>query len=208
MNIKKKSSDNKNNIPTKNTKQNDFTQVISLNGYNCIGPCYPPNTVYYNPLTLTPIKSTFPSCPIKEIDIVDNGEVNTIYADKCNDKDINKGYLYFDIFSDSVQIAKTPDMFLKQIYNIGTISDVITFLNSSVDILPLYSQRRILKAIFEVYYKYIEFPKLFFSKKIIIILKQIYKLQHNFNENKIMIDLDKINSKSYDIYKYFLEKYS
>jgi hypothetical protein len=99
-------------------------------------------------------------------------------------------------------------MFLKQIYNINNISDVVTFLNYSLDTLPLYSQRRILKAIYEVYYKYIEFPKLFFSKKIIQILKQIYKITLNFDDKKIISDLDEINLKSHDFYNFFLEKYS
>ena len=222
MNNKKKSisnnlitTNNNNNIISKNNdnisnkeEYINFTQIKSVDGYNCIGPCYPSNTIYYNPLTLTFIKSSFPSCPIKKREItLANGNKTTIYADKCNDKDINKGFIFFDIFNDSSQIAISGDMFLKQIYNINNISDVIIFLNSSFDILPLYSQRRILKAIFEVYYKYIEFPKSFFSKKIIQILKQIYKL-NVFDEKIIIIDLDEINSKSYDIYKYFLKKYS
>jgi len=212
---KKKSISNNLNVIKSNeqiltkTDNNNFTLVKSNDGYNCIGPCYPPNTIYYNPSTLTFIKSSFPSCPIKKREIIlDNGNKTTIYADKCNEKDINKGHNYFDIFNDSVQIAETPNMFLKQIYNINNISDVIIFLNYSTDILPLYSQRRLLKAIYEVYYKYIEFPKLFFSKKIIQILKQIYKITYDFGEKKIISDLDEINFKSLDFYNYFLEKYS
>jgi hypothetical protein len=188
-------------------KSNEYVQVKSIDGYNCIGPCYPPNTIYYNPLTLTPIKSKFPSCPIKEVDIVNGGKVITMYADKCNEADISNSYINFDIFSDYVQIAKTSDLFLKQLYGITNISEAIIYLNSSIDTIPIYSQRRLLKAIFEVYWKYVEFPKIFFSKKLVTILKQIYKISHNFDENQIISDLNTIDSKSYDIYRYFLEKY-
>jgi len=204
---KKKSILNK-NIDI-DTETNNNTQIKSISGYNCIGPCYPPNTIYYNPMTLTFIKSDFPSCPIKKKEILlDNGNKTTIYADKCYTVDINKGYIYFDIFDDSVKIANSANLFLVQIYNINNISDVIFFLNNSIDILPLYSQRRILKAIFEVYYKYIEFPKIFFSKKISTILKKIYKIKNNFNDDEMISDLNIISSKSIDIYKFFLEKYS
>ena len=85
----------------------------------------------------------------------------------------------------------------------GNIEDVVNFLDYSLDILPIYSHRRILKAIFETYYKYVEFPKLLFAKKIIIVLKKIYKIT-NLDEKKIVHDLNKINSESLDLYSYFL----
>ena len=55
----------------KNKKINfNFSNVKSINGFNCIGPCYPPNVVYYNPSTLTAIKSEKPTCPIKKREII------------------------------------------------------------------------------------------------------------------------------------------
>lgn len=186
----------------KSNKEYKFKNIKTDNGYECIGPCYPANTIYYNPLTLTPIKSAFPTCPIN------NKETKKhIFADKCNILDVNDEYLYFDIFDDSVQIANSSDNFLKQIYNINNIADVVYYLNNSIDEIPIFSQKRILKAIFEVYYKYVEFPKLFFSDRILKILNEIYLIDDKISNKQVMSDLDKINSESLEIYNYFLNKY-
>ena len=201
---KKNKKDKKDKIS--NDKEYNFSNIKSVNGYNCIGPCYPANTIYYNPTTLTAIKSNFPTCPVKKKEIDIDGQKKNIFADRCNASDINNEYLYFDIFDDSVQIANSSNDFLKQIYKISDISDVVMFLNNSIDIIPIYSQKRILKAIFEVYYKYIEFPKLFFSDKICKILTEIYKIK-KISSKDIISDLDILKSNQYDIFVYFVEKY-
>ena len=208
----KNNNDNKNkDINDKNKDTNDKNQnklIKSIDGYNCIGPCYPANTIYYNPISLTPIKSTFPTCPIKKtISSQDSGEKKIIYAKECKKSDITDEYKYFDIFDDSVQIANSSDNFLKQIYEINNIQEVIYFLNNSIDVLPIYTQKRILKAIHEVYYKYIEFPKLFFADKILKILNEVYKINLKITSNELIKDLDIINSNSYEIYKFFVKKY-
>ena len=135
---------------------------------------------------------------------MDDKKEVSIYFDKCYDKDVNKGYLSFDIFNDAVQIASTSNIFLKQVYGINNITDLVNFLSDSIDTLPIYSQRRLLKAIFETYYKYVEFPKLLFVKKIYLILKKIYKL-NDLDEKIILNKLEKINENSYDLYQYFLD---
>lgn len=211
----KKNNKIKNNKIKNNEKKSEinssreykFKNIKSKDGYDCIGPCYPSNTIYYNPLTLTPAKSPFPSCPINKTEIIKSGEKVYIFSDKCNILDVNDEYLYFDIFDDSVQIANSSDNFLKQIYNINNIADVIYYLNNSIDELPIYSQKRILKAMFEVYYKYVEFPKLFFSNRILKILNEIYFIDDKITNKQIMADLDKINSDSLEIYNYLLNKY-
>lgn len=211
----KDNSKNKENLKNSNiakdTKKN--VQIKSVDGFNCIGPCYPPNTIYYNPLSFTPIKAIYPSCPIKKTTITnENNQKEIIFSDKCYEKDIGEGHIYFDIFNDSVQIANTPDIFLKQIYSIKNMYDVVVFLNSSIDNIPIYSQRRLLMAIYEVYYKYVEFPKQLFLKKIIRVLKQIYKITQELDEKKVGLELDKLDkldnlSKSNDIYAFLIEKY-
>lgn len=196
--------------------QTDFTQIKSMDGYDCIGPCYPPNTVYYNPLTMTYIKADVPTCPIKTTEItLENGQKTKIYADECDAKFINKGYTYFDMFNDSVKIATSPNNFLKEIYQIKDIYGVVMFLNSSYDTIPLYSQRRLLKAIYEVYYKFVEFPKILFIKKINQILIKVYKLKNLPDDKKLMNDLDNYfksnpnpNLTPENFYNYFVDKYS
>jgi len=195
--------DNKNKtyIVNNNFKKN---KIKTVEGYDCIGPCYPSNTYYYNPLDLSLISTPFPSCPIKPVNIVgDDGNIHKKKFDKCFDEDINKGKLYFDIFSDYIQISSSSDDFLSEIYNLNNIADIVYFLSNSIDILPIYSQRRLLGAIFNVYYKFIEFPKLLFCKKLLFILKNIYKL-FNLNEDKIQIKLNNLKSNNYeDLYSLF-----
>lgn len=171
-------------------------QLKSVNGINCIGPCYPANTVIYHPTELNGTISDKSTCPIK----IDNKNTNKQYVDMCDVKDINNDYLTFDIFDNSINIASTDDIFLYQIYDIKNISDVVYFFSYSIDTLPIYTQRRLLKSIFNIYYKYIEFPKKIFIQKLIYILKNIYKI--DINEKNAINNLDTIYKNSSDLYKY------
>jgi len=189
-------------------KSNKSEKIKSVEGYDCIGPCYPPDTFYYNPTNLTLIKNNYPSCPIKPQTITNpDGSKSglNLVSSKCDNENIGKGHLYFDIFSDYVQISTSSDNFLSEIYNLSTIADVVHFMTSSLDTLPIYSQRRVLKAIYEVYFKYVEFPKNLFAKKILFILKNIYKI-NNFDENKILLKLNNVDNYKEninDLYKFF-----
>jgi hypothetical protein len=198
INNKKKIYSINNNL---NTKEN---KVKSVEGYECIGPCYSGNTYYYNPLTLSLISTPFPSCPIKEKSVIgSDGNIHKKNFDKCYEEDINKGNLYFDIFSDYVQVSTSSENFLSEIYNLNNISDIVHFLSNAIDALPIYSQRRLLGAIFNVYYKFIEFPKLLFCKKLLFVLKNIYKI-NDLDENKILTKLNKIEQNNLgDLYSFF-----
>lgn len=195
-----------NNDEQKKISEKSLKQIKSIKGYDCIGPCYPANTVFYNPLTLIGIKSKLPSCPIKKREInFDNNKKKIIYADICNPNDVNNEYLTFDIFIDSIKLASNDDIFLNQIYDIKNISDVVYFLSNSIDTFPIYSQRRILNAIFNIYYKYVEFPKKLFSTKLLFILENIYKI-NNLNDKNMISIIDLIDNNSLNLYKYFLEQ--
>lgn len=179
-------------------------KIKSVEGYDCIGPCYPSNTYYYNPLNLSLISNNYPSCPIKELNVIGpDGKIYKKKSDKCYDNDINKGSVYFDIFSDHIQIANTSDDFLTNIYNLNGISDVVYFLSNSISNLPIYSQRRLLEAIYSVYYKYIEFPKVLFATKLLYVIENIYKIE-NMDVNKIQQKLNSTSkSNSQDLYSLF-----
>jgi hypothetical protein len=187
-----------------NLKNNNDDKIKSVEGYKCIGPCNQPNTYYYNPFDLSITKTPFPSCPIKPLNVIDSdGNIHIKKFDKCFDDDINKGKLHFDIFSDHIQISTSADNFLSQIYNLNNITDIVHFLSDSIDNLPIYSQRRLLDAIYKVYYKFVEFPKLLFCKKLFPVLKNIYKV-NNLNEDKIQKILNNSESdNSEDLYRLF-----
>ena len=179
-------------------------KIKSIENYECIGPCYPANTPYYNPSNLALITNFFPSCPIKE-QLITNSDGLTYkkFYGKCNIDDINEEYLNFDIFSDTIQIATSHNNFITEIYNLNNITDIVRFLSNEFDIIPIYSQRRLLGAIYLTYYKFVEFPKLLFAKKLLFILKNLYEIS-NLNENKILYKLDNLeypNTK--DLYSLF-----
>jgi len=193
------------NIENEKNSEKTFKQIKSVKGYDCIGPCYPANVVFYNPLNLVAIKSKLPSCPIKKKEILNNNKKEIIYADICYPNDINYEHKYFDIFTDSINLAANDDIFLNQLYDIKNITDIVYFLSNSIDTLPIYTQRRILNSIFITYYKYIEFPKKLFTTKLIFILENIYKI-NNLNEKNIIPILDLINKNSFNLYEYFLNE--
>lgn len=195
MNRKKKYTINDNTTNKTNKTNTNITNTKnknakSIDGYECIGPCHPPNTFYYNPSNLGLIINPYPSCPIKEQKITNSdGSVYKKISAQCGEEDINKGNLYFDIFSDNVQIATNSDNFLAEIYNLNNISDVVRFLSNDFDILPIYTQRRLLEAIYFTYYKFVEFPKLLFAKKLLFVLENIYEIT-NLNPDKIVFVLN------------------
>lgn len=195
---------NKNKSISKTNKFNNDDTVITQKGYKCIGPCYPANTLYYNPLGLIGVISSYPSCPIKKV--MDKEYNNYIYADKCDAKDITPDYQNYDIFDDSVKIASTHNLFLSQIYNINDLQDVVKFLNDTIDSLPIYSQKRLLNSIFINYYKFNEFPLKLFIDKSINIFKSIYLIKIDYD--KIYKNILKLNNKDLynDIFSYLIDK--
>jgi hypothetical protein len=196
------------NIKIKNKFISRFNNKIvnnyskSVNNNKCIGPCYPSNTVFYHPIYLTPQINDYISCPIfKSIDKTGK----KIDVDECNKDDLTKNYKDFNIFDDLVQIANTPEIFLEQIYNIVSLQDVITFLNNSIDEMPIYSQKRVLECIFSSFIIDNNFPKELFFEKIQHVLKKIYNI--DISVEKIQ---KKISSKKNieNIFLYFINKYS
>lgn len=156
---------------------NKTGNVLDLNN-KCIGPCYPPNVIFYNPINLQSFKNPTESmCPIKKTRIDDKIK----YIDKCYP--IDENYEKYDLFNDNVSICKNDNEFLSQIYNIKNLQDSVHFLDDNFDILPLYSKIRLINAIVNVYSNFIEFPHKLASIKIKNILDELYDTK--INENKI-----------------------
>jgi hypothetical protein len=185
---------------------NIFDLPISKNNYKCVGPCYPPNTPFYHNLYLSAIideKNYI--CPIKRT--FDKEHNKEIIYDKCNADDVTPNYENFDIFDDSVQIANTNLSFLSQIYKIDNINNAIEFISESLDILPIYSQKRILNCIYYIWINNDNFPQELFSKKVKNVLKEIYKLDIKLDIIKKKIISIKNKEKYNDIFLYFYNKY-
>ena len=171
---------NKNKSISRLNKKNIYNLPKSVNNLDCLGPCYPPNTIYYHPIYFTPQIFNDFTCPITRI-LDKNKDI-----DRCKEEDVSNDYKDFDIFEPIVHIANTPKTFLEQIYNINIIQDVIQFLEDSIDELPIYSQKRLLESIYETYIDNSSFPKELFSEKVHNVFKKIYKIN---------LPIDKISSK-------------
>ncbi len=194
-----------NNLKKKNksiSTSQDFN--ISQRGLTCIGPCYPPNTVFYHPLYFRVLESADNEyvCPIERNEI--EGEVDIV--DKCEPGNNTYNPKTFDIFEDVVQIANTPKLFLKQIYGITNIEECIKYLNDDFDANPVYSQKRIVNAIIQTWIKNPNFPLQLISYKVKYILEKIYKIDVKIE--KISKKISDINDKQNytDIFDYFLNK--
>ena len=150
--------------------------------YKCIGPCYPPNMLYYNPLSLQAIKNKYSTCPIYPQKIGDKLKIK----DKCI---LNENYDYdgYDMFSDVVHVATSDNIFLEQIYNIKTINEVELFLENNINQLPNLSKKRIVNSIYMVYRDNDLFP----SESFILQVKNLLKLYYNIDMKTSKI-IDKI----------------
>ena len=149
-NSKQKRTYNLNNTEPNSNNNTEFPQGEK---YKCIGPCYPANTLYYNPISLQSIKSKNNSCPIFPTKVGDKIKIK----DKCI---LNENYDFenYDMFDDVVHVATSYNSFLEQIYNIKNIYEMELFLENSINQLPNLSQKRILNSIYKVYRDNDSFP--------------------------------------------------
>lgn len=190
-------------------KNNKYNFPISEGNHRCIGPCYPPNTLYYHPIFIRPlINKSFATCPINKTTINNEGKTIDLYADECNKNNITEKFNDFNIFDNLFEIASTFENFLSQLYWINNINDVNLFLNDKIDEKTIYSQKRILNSIFQIYFLDINLALELFISKVKIVLKKIYDL--DLSNDKIKKNLFNIKKKEKynDIFLYFTNKYS
>jgi hypothetical protein len=196
---------NNNNERNKNNINENSNSIITKNGYKCIAPCIDKNTLYYHPITFQAIQKSYPSCPIYDMHAHKD---QVLYYDKCNIKDNNniknKKYNIFDNDND-IEFAITPNNFLIEVYDIKNIIDVINFLNNNIHDLPIYTQKRLLNYIYDIYNTYDDFPFDLFIQITIDIFDKIYKIKLNII--KINKKIKTIKNKN-NIFEYLLNKYS
>ena len=176
---------------------------------DCIGPCYPKNNFIYNPITFQLKKSDESNCPIKPYNDSNNEKIN---FKECNYKG-DKDYLYFDVLNNNnpyLIISKNDDYFLKEIYNLNDLNQVYDFINNELNNLPIYSQKRIINAIFNTYIRDDLFPNNFYVNYIKNILLSIYQIK--LSSEKILKNIIKIKNQDVidieDIFQFLFNKYS
>ncbi len=207
-NIKNKNKSISNNQDKSNDNYNDnfniFNLPKSVKGHQCIGPCYPPNKLFYHPVYLRAIETDKNSlCPVTKFYNKEEEEYDIF--DNCKEEDITMNYEKFELFEDIFQFASTDQLFLSQIYDINNLNGATEYLEESIELLPEYSQKRILSSIYNVWSNNKNFPVELFCKRVKFILKSIYKIDISIDKIKNKI----IDSKKYnDIFYYFEKKYN
>lgn len=182
---------------------------VNIENNDCIGPCFPKNSYVYNPINLMLQFSDKDICPVKPYK--DSENKKNSFKD-CKYKG-DKEYLNFNPLDNNnpyLLIAKNDDFFLKEIYNLNDINQVYDFINNQLNNLPIYTQKRILNAIFNSYIRDDLFPNNNYINSLKKILSSIYKINISFDKiykniikfkNSDIIDTD-------DILSFLFNKYS
>ena len=174
---------------------------------DCIGPCFPKDNFVYNPINFVLKKSQKNICPIKPYQ--DSNE--NINFKECTYNG-DKNYLNFDVLNNNnpyLLISKNDNYFLKEIYNLNNINQVYDFINNELNNLPIYSQKRIINAIFNAYIRDELFPNNFYVNYVKNLLSSIYNIK--LSSDKILNNILKIKNKEIiqidDIFNFLFNKY-
>jgi len=132
----------------------------SKNNFQCLGPCYQPNTLVVHPITLeyvTDKDNAF--CPVKEWLQADNktGKKISKLTDTCfkptESKSITGKELEMNIILPHIDF--NCEQFLKIYYNIYTFEDAINWITTKIH-APIGNKQRVLDCAWKVYGKNIE----------------------------------------------------
>lgn len=175
-----------------------FKYPKSRNNFQCIGPCYQPNTWIVHPLTLEYITDNInPFCPVKQWDYIDEtGKKIPRVTDVCyhptESKDLSGKEFEMNILTPNIDF--NYEQFLKIFYNIHSFEDAIDWIDSKKNNSSLLTRMRIMDCAWHAYGRnvniidhrvvefYIELAK---KKWISDIYKKINKYIH-IRDSKIM----------------------
>ena len=197
-----------NSIPIIEPIQNDNSlNTYSKNNHKCIGPCFPLDTYFYNPINFDAYYSKEHSyCPINKT--YDKNKNKFIYTDKCDISNISPDYKNYDILGEVFKFAITDNIFLAEIYGIQNVLDANNFITNDLETLPLITQERIINCIFNVYSKYLNFSINEFIIRLNYILENLYNIKISDEKLYKKIIEIKNNSKSINIFEYIKKKYN
>lgn len=128
----------------------------SKNNFQCIGPCYQPNTSIVHPLTLEYVTDKYyPFCPVKEWEYVDKDSGNTVTrtTDVCyhptESKDLSGKEFEMNMLVPSIDF--NDEQFLKIFYNIYSFEDAISWIDNKKFTSPLLTRLRIMNSAWSAY---------------------------------------------------------
>lgn len=129
----------------------------SKNNFQCLGPCYNPNTSIVHPLTLEYVTDKYyPFCPVREWEFQDRETGKTIVrtTDLCyqptESKDLSGKEFELNILTPSIDFNE--EQFLKIFYNIHSFEDAVNWIDTK-KYTPLLTRLRIMDCAWRAYGK-------------------------------------------------------
>lgn len=111
--------------------------------FQCLGPCYYPNTMVIHPITLElTTNKKDPFCPVNEYYNKDHkrNEIIDLCYNPTEKKDLNKEELELNMLLPFIDF--NTEMFLKTLYNIYSFEECIEWLEKNIH-LPFGTRQRI-----------------------------------------------------------------
>ena len=113
----------------------------SLNGYQCVGPCYKKNSKIIHPIYFNVVQNTKDDfCPTNEWVYKNNtGNIQRFYIDKCN-MDNNKYQNFYDLLYPYTNFDEL--VFLDSFYNINDLNQTFEWIENNKN-LSINTKQRI-----------------------------------------------------------------
>ncbi len=177
--------------------------IKSKNNIPCIGPVYPPNTLFYHPQTNITIKSNSAVCPV-DVSYKKNNDIDDCDVSKQNIDFINYEKQFINNISVSPENYKD---FLHFLYNIKTFYDSDNFLSNNISLNHI-SKSRVINAIYKVFKLNPEFPSDIYCSNIKDILFITKNIDISTSKIKQKIVINKNKKTWHNIFQFFIFNYS
>ena len=115
---------------------------ISVNGKQCISPCYFAYTPTHHPVTLEEITYDDNFCHVDKFVYTDNGKTKVSIIDKCNFPTTNNTNMLTDIDLIFPRIHFDSEYFLKIYYKLLSLEDVLSWLDANSN-TPFKTRERV-----------------------------------------------------------------
>lgn len=123
---------------------------VSKNNYQCIGPCYPPDSFIIHPVTLNDDIRTYSVCPIHPTVVTDSSGTRVELYDFCSVPTAKAPTVGTSQQAALPTFKFDPMFFLKMYYNIGSLEEGFEWIGTNTD-LPYKTKERVFNQLIVLY---------------------------------------------------------
>lgn len=123
---------------------------VSRNNYQCIGPCYPPDSFIIHPVTLNDDVRSYSMCPIHPTVVTDSTGTRVELYDFCSVPTAKAPTIGTSQQAALPTFKFDPVFFLKLYYNIGSLEEGFEWIDANAD-LPYKTKERVFNQIVVLY---------------------------------------------------------